>query len=238
MRLRRFKPHEIRAIRRLLHSGETGVKVAKAFRTSQQHVSLIKVRRLHATVPDDSPYGRRNWHPVELLPTAEEVDDYYTKEEEREAERIRRSELTPVQRQAEDAERIRRLKLTPVQRQAEDAERIRRSELTPVQRQAEDAERIRRSELTPVQREVEDAERRSQSEVSKAPPALSVTHLVDGNGLGRCGVQGGPSKNHATTEEEFTRLAKLGVARRAELGVELCLKCVNVTVSRPPPHAR
>ena len=208
MRLRRFKPHEIRAIRRLLHSGETGVKVAKAFRTSPQHVSLIKVRRLHATVPDDSPYGRRNWHPVELLPTAEEVDDYYTEQE------------------------------------AQQAERIRRSELTPVQRQAEDAERIRRSELTPVQREVEDAERRSQSEVSKAPPALSVTHLVDGNGLGRCGVQGGPSKNHATTEEEFTRLAKLGVARRAELGVELCLKCVNVTVSRqrerknPPPHAR
>ena len=238
MRLRRFKPHEIRAIRRLLHSGETGVKVAKAFRTSPQHVSLIKVRRLHATVPDDSPYGRRNWHPVELLPTAEEVDDYYTEQEAQQAERIRRSELTPVQRQAEDAERIRRLKLTPVQRQAEDAERIRRSELTPVQRQAEDAERIRRSELTPVQREVEDAERRSQSEVSKAPPALSVTHLVDGNGLGRCGVQGGPSKNHATTEEEFTRLAKLGVARRAELGVELCLKCVNVTVSRPPPHAR
>ena len=184
MRLRRFKPHEIRAIRRLLHSGETGVKVAKAFRTSPQHVSLIKVRRLHATVPDDSPYGRRNWHPVELLPTAEEVDDYYTEQE------------------------------------------------------AQQAERIRRSELTPVQREVEDAERRSQSEVSKAPPALSVTHLVDGNGLGRCGVQGGPSKNHATTEEEFTRLAKLGVARRAELGVELCLKCVNVTVSRPPPHAR
>ena len=226
MRLRRFKPHEIRAIRRLLHSGETGVKVAKAFRTSPQHVSLIKVRRLHATVPDDSPYGRRNWHPVELLPTAEEVDDYYTEQEAQQAERIRRSELTPVQRQAEDAERIRRLKLTPVQRQAEDAERI------------------RRSELTPVQREVEDAERRSQSEVSKAPPALSVTHLVDGNGLGRCGVQGGPSKNHATTEEEFTRLAKLGVARRAELGVELCLKCVNVTVSRqrerknPPPHAR
>ena len=202
VRLRRFKPHEIRAIRRLLHSGETGVKVAKAFRTSPQHVSLIKVRRLHATVPDDSPYGRRNWHPVELLPTAEEVDDYYTEQE------------------------------------AQQAERIRRSELTPVQRQAEDAERIRRSELTPVQREVEDAERRSQSEVSKAPPALSVTHLVDGNGLGRCGVQGGPSKNHATTEEEFTRLAKLGGARLAELGVELCLKCVNVTVSRPPPHAR
>ena len=188
MRLRRFKPHEIRAIRRLLHSGETGVKVAKAFRTSPQHVSLIKVRRLHATVPDDSPYGRRNWHPVELLPTAEEVDDYYTEQE------------------------------------AQQAERIRRSELTPVQRQAEDAERIRRSELTPVQREVEDAERRSQSEVSKAPPALSVTHLVDGNGLGRCGVQGGPSKKHATTEEEFIRLAKQGV--------DLCEKCVSVTVSR------
>ena len=177
MRLRRFKPHEIRAIRRLLHSGETGVKVAKAFRTSPQHVSLIKVRRLHATVPDDSPYGRRNWHPVELLPTAEEVDDYYTycdKQEAQQAERIRRSELTPVQRQAEALLH---------------AERIRRLMLTPVQRQAEDAERIRRSELTPVQREVEDAERRSQSEVSKAPPALSVTHLVDGNGLGRCGVQ-------------------------------------------------
>ena len=109
MRLRRFKPHEIRAIRRLLHSGETGVKVAKAFRTSQQHVSLIKVRRLHATVPDDSPYGRRTLHPVELLPTAEEVDDYYTEQEAQQAKRIRRSELTPVQRQAEDAERIRRL---------------------------------------------------------------------------------------------------------------------------------
>ena len=137
MRLRRFKPHEIRAIRRLLHSGETGVKVAKAFRTSPQHVSLIKVRRLHATVPDDSPYGRRNWHPVELLPTAEEVDDYYTKQEKQQAEHIRRSELTPVQREAEDAERIRRLKLTPVQREVEDAERRRRSELTPVQREVE-----------------------------------------------------------------------------------------------------
>ena len=137
VRLRRFKPHEIRAIRRLLHSGETGVKVAKAFRTSPQHVSLIKVRRLHATVPDDSPYGRRNWHPVELLPTAEEVDDYYTKQEKQQAEHIRRSELTPVQREAEDAERIRRLKLTPVQREVEDAERRRRSELTPVQREVE-----------------------------------------------------------------------------------------------------
>ena len=188
MRLRRFKPHEIRAIRRLLHSGETGVKVAKAFRTSPQHVSLIKVRRLHATVPDDSPYGRRNWHPVELLATAEEVDDYYTKQEKQQAEHIRRSELTPVQREAENAERIRRLKLTP------------------------------------VQREVEDAERRSRSEVSKAPPALSVSHLVNNNGLGCCGVDVGPSNNHATTEEGFTRLAKLGVA--------LCEKCVSVTVSR------
>ena len=188
MRLRRFKPHEIRAIRRLLHSGETGVKVAKAFRTSPQHVSLIKVRRLHATVPDDSPYGRRNWHPVELLPTAEEVDDYYTKQEEQQAERLRRSELTPAQREAEDAERIRRLKLTP------------------------------------AQREVEDAERRSRSEVSKAPPALRVIHLVDDNGLGCCGGDVGPSNNHATTEEEFIRLAKQGV--------DLCEKCVSVTVSR------
>ena len=188
MRLRRFKPHEIRAIRRLLHSGETGVKVAKAFRTSPQHVSLIKVRRLHATVPDDSPYGRRNWHPVELLPTAEEVDHYYTKQEERQAERLRRSELTPAQREAEDAERRRRLKLTP------------------------------------VQRAVEDAERRRRSEVSKAPPALIVTHLVDGNGLGRCGGDVGPSNNHATTVEDFRRLAELGVA--------LCEKCVSVTVSR------
>ena len=188
MRLRRFKPHEIRAIRRLLHSGETGVKVAKAFRTSPQHVSLIKVRRLHATVPDDSPYGRRNWHPVELLPTAEEVDHYYTKQEEQQAERLRRSELTPAQREAEDAERIRRLKLTP------------------------------------AQREVEDAERRSRSEVSKAPPALRVIHLVDDNGLGCCGGDVGPSNNHATTEEEFIRLAKQGV--------DLCEKCVSVTVSR------
>ena len=188
MRLRRFKPHEIRAIRRLLHSGETGVKVAKAFRTSPQHVSLIKVRRLHATVPDDSPYGRRNWHPVELLPTAQEVDDYYTKQEERQAERIRLSELTPAQREAENAERR------------------------------------RRSKLTPAQREVEDAERRRRSEVSKAPPALIVTHLVDGNGLGCCGVDVGPSKNHATTEEDFIYLAKLGV--------NLCEKCVSVTVSR------
>ena len=206
MRLRRFKPHEIRAIRRLLHSGETGVKVAKAFRTSPQHVSLIKVRRLHATVPDDSPYGRRNWHPVELLATFEEVDHYYTQQEEQQAERIRRSELTPAQREAEDAERIRWLKLTPVQREAENAERI------------------RRLKLTPVQREVEDAERRSRSEVSKAPPALFVSHLVNNNGLGCCGVDVGPSNNHATTEEEFTRLAKLGVA--------LCEKCVSVTVSR------
>ena len=188
MRLRRFKPHEIRAIRRLLHSGETGVKVAKAFRTSPQHVSLIKVRRLHATVPDDSPYGRRNWHPVEKLPTAEEVDDYYTKQEERQAERIRLSELSPAQREAEAAERIRRLKLTP------------------------------------AQREVEDAERRSRSEVSKAPPALRVIHRVDDNGLGCCGGDVGPSKNHATTEEEFIRLAKQGV--------DLCEKCVSVTVSR------
>ena len=188
MRLRRFKPHEIRAIRRLLHSGETGVKVAKAFRTSPQHVSLIKVRRLHATVPDDSPYGRRNWHPVELLPTAEEVDHYYTKQEEQQAERLRRSELTPAQREAEDAERIRRLKLTP------------------------------------AQREVEDAERRSRSEVSKAPPALRVIHLVDDNGLGCCGGDVGPSNKHATTEEEFIRLAKQGV--------DLCEKCVSVTVSR------
>ena len=188
MRLRRFKPHEIRAIRRLLHSGETGVKVAKAFRTSPQHVSLIKVRRLHATVPDDSPYGRRNWHPVELLPTAEEVDHYYTKQEEQQAERLRRSELTPAQREAEDAERRRRLKLTP------------------------------------AQREVEDAERRSRSEVSKAPPALRVIHLVDDNGLGCCGGDVGPSNNHATTEEEFIRLAKQGV--------DLCEKCVSVTVSR------
>ena len=170
MRLRRFKPHEIRAIRRLLHSGETGVKVAKAFRTSPQHVSLIKVRRLHATVPDDSPYGRRNWHPVEKLPTAEEVDDYYTKQEERQAERIRLSELSPAQREAEDAER------------------------------------------------------RSRSEVSKAPPALRVIHRVDDNGLGCCGGDVGPSKNHATTEEEFIRLAKQGV--------DLCEKCVSVTVSR------
>ena len=138
MRLRRFKPHEIRAIRRLLHSGETGVKVAKAFRTSPQHVSLIKVRRLHATVPDDSPYGRRNWHPVELLPTAEEVDDYYTEQEAQQAERIRRSELTPVQRQAEDAERIRRLKLTPVQRQAED-----RRAHPPVRANAWSSERLK-----------------------------------------------------------------------------------------------
>ena len=206
MRLRRFKPHEIRAIRRLLHSGETGVKVAKAFRTSPQHVSLIKVRRLHATVPDDSPYGRRNWHPVELLPTAQEVDDYYTKQEERQAERIRLSELTPAQREAENAERLRRLKLTPAQREAENAERR------------------RRSKLTPAQREVEDAERRRRSEVSKAPPALIVTHLVDGNGLGCCGVDVGPSKNHATTEEDFIYLAKLGV--------NLCEKCVSVTVSR------
>ena len=170
MRLRRFKPHEIRAIRRLLHSGETGVKVAKAFRTSQQHVSLIKVRRLHATVPDDSPYGRRNWHPVELLPTAEEVDDYYTKQEKQQAERIRRSELTPVQREAEDAER------------------------------------------------------RSQSEVSKAPPALISHHIVNDNGLGWCGVDVGPSKDHATTEEGFIRLYKLGV--------ELCGKCESLIVSR------
>ena len=175
MRLRRFKPHEIRAIRRLLHSGETGVKVAKAFRTSPQHVSLVKVRRLHATVPDDSPYGRRNWHPVELLATVEEVDHYYTQQEEQQAERIRRSELTPAQREAEDAERNRWLKLTPVQREAEDAERI------------------RRLKLTPVQREVEDAERRSRSEVSKAPPALFVSHLVNNNGLGCCGVDVGPS---------------------------------------------
>ena len=232
MRLRRFKPHEIRAIRRLLHSGETGVKVAKAFRTSPQHVSLIKVRRLHATVPDDSPYGRRNWHPVELLPTAEEVDDYYTEQEAQQAERIRRSELTPVQRQAEDAERIRRLKACP-------ATGRRRRAHPPVRANACPATGRRRRAHPPVRARLSEvAERRSQSEVSKAPPALSVTHLVDGNGLGRCGVQGGPSKNHATTEEEFTRLAKLGVARRAELGVELCLKCVNVTVSRPPPHAR
>ena len=188
MRLRRFKPYEIRAIRRLLHSGETGVKVAKAFRTSPQHVSLIKVRRLHATVPDDSPYGRRNWHPVELLPTAEEVDHYYTKQEEQQAERIRRSELTPAQREAEDAERIRRAKLTP------------------------------------AQREVEDAERRSRSEVSKAPPALRVIHRVDDNGLGCCGGDVGPSKNHATTEEEFIHLAKQGE--------NLCEECVSVTVSR------
>ena len=203
MRLRRFKPHEIRAIRRLLHSGETGVKVAKAFRTSPQHVSLIKVRRLHATVPDDSPYGRRNWHPIELLPTAEEVDRYYTKEEAKQAEHIRRSELTPVQREVEDAERNRRFFLTPVQRAAE------------------------------------DAERRSQSEVSKAPPALSVTHhIVNDNGLGWCGVDVGPSKDHATTEEQFIDLAKLGV--------DLCEKCVSVTVSRQrarknlgsPLHAR
>ena len=125
VRLRRFKPHEIRAMRRLLHSGETGVKVAKAFRTSPQHVSLIKVRRLHATVPDDSPYGRRDWLPVELLPTAEEVDDYYTKQEKQQAEHI-----SPVRVNALSSERPKtpsagvRFFLTPVQRQAGDAERI------------------------------------------------------------------------------------------------------------------
>ena len=92
---------------------------------------------------------RRNWHPVELLPTAEEVDDYSAEQEAQQAERI------PVM-------------LTPVQRQAEDAERIRR--LRSPARQADDAERIRRSELTPVQREVEDAARRSQSLRSQRQP--------------------------------------------------------------------
>ena len=79
--MRRFEPHEVRAIRRLLHSGFTGVAVAKAFRTSSPHVSLIKTRRLHANVPDESPYGRRNLHPVELLKTVAEVDTYYTQQE-------------------------------------------------------------------------------------------------------------------------------------------------------------
>ena len=39
MRLRRFKPHEIRAIRRLLHSVETGVEGGKwRFRPSCDNV--------------------------------------------------------------------------------------------------------------------------------------------------------------------------------------------------------
>ena len=60
-------------------------------------------RRLHANVPDESPYGRRNLHPVELLKTVAEVDTYYTQQEQQEARRIHRAELTPAEREAEDA---------------------------------------------------------------------------------------------------------------------------------------
>ena len=108
--MRRFEPHEVRAIRRLLHSGFTGEAVAKAFRTSSPHVSRIKTRRLHANVPDESPYGRRNLHPVELLKTVAEVDTYYTQQEQQEARRIHRANLTPAEREAEDAERARRFR--------------------------------------------------------------------------------------------------------------------------------
>ena len=47
---------------------------------------------------------------VELLKTVAEVDTYYTQQEQQEARRIHRAELTPAEREAEDAERVRRFR--------------------------------------------------------------------------------------------------------------------------------